>query len=57
MELEISTGDDSVVTAVVTSGSADVDGLSPRDDVPVGTETVGKPGGSSDVVAVMLCIS
>lgn len=53
----MSTGDDSVVTAVVTSGSADVDGLSPRDDVPVGTETVVNPGGSSDVVAIILCIS
>lgn len=55
-ELEMSTGDDSVVTAVVATVPAGVDELSPRDIVPVGTETVGKPGGSPDVAAVVLSI-
>lgn len=53
-ELEISIGDDSVITAVVAPVSVDVDELSPVEVVPVGTETVGNPGGSSDVVATML---
>ena len=50
-------GDDSVVTAVVASLPVDVDKLSPREVVPVGTETVGNPGGSSDVVATILGLS
>lgn len=38
----MSTGDDNVVTAVVASVSVD------GEVVPMGTETVGNPGGSSD---------
>lgn len=53
----MSTGDDSVVTAVVAPDTADVDELSPRDTDPVGTETIGNPGGSSDVVVMILNIS
>lgn len=56
-ELEIRTGDDSVVTAVVAPVSVDVDEFNPSEVVPVGTETVGNPGGSSDVVATMLGIA
>lgn len=55
-ELEMSTGDDIVVTAVVVPVPAGPDELSPRDIVSVPTETVGKPGGSSDVAAVVLCV-
>lgn len=47
----MSTGDDSVITAVVAS--VPVDGVV----VPMGTETVGNPGGSSDVVETMLGLS
>lgn len=53
-ELEIIVGDDSVVTAVVAPVPVDADELSPSEVVPVGTETVGNPGGSSDVVATVL---
>lgn len=44
----MSTGDDSVVTAVVASVPVD------DEAVPMGTETVGNPGGSSVVVETML---
>lgn len=42
------------MTAVVTPVPVDIDEFSPSEVVPVGTETVGKPGGSSDMVVTML---
>lgn len=53
--VETATELEMVVTAVVVPvpAAGEDDELSPR-VVPVGTETVGKPGGSSDVAAVVL---
>lgn len=53
----MSIGDDSVVTAVVAPVPVGVDEFSSSEVVPVGTETVGNPGGSAGVVAMVLGLS
>lgn len=42
---------------MVVPTSVDADEFSPTKVVPVGTETVGNPGGSSGVVVTMLSLS
>lgn len=56
-ELEISVGDDSVSTALVAAVPVNSDELNSSEAVPVGTETVGNPGGSVGVVTTMLSLS
>lgn len=53
----MSIGDDSVSTALVAPIPVDSDELSSGEVVPVGTETVGNPGGSVGVMTTMLSLS